>query len=45
MIFFFDKVNKLEQYNSNENVFYARQSLTNFKRDLLEIVKNLEKNQ
>lgn len=42
---FFDKVDKLEQYNSNENVFYARQSLTNFKKDLLEIVKNLEKSQ
>lgn len=40
-----DKVDTLEQYNSNENAFYARQSLTNFKKDLLEIVKNLEKSQ
>lgn len=41
----FSKVDKLEQYNSGENSFYLRKALCNFKDDLLDVIKILEKEQ
>lgn len=37
-----DKVDELEHYNSGENAFYVRQSLTDFKKELLEAIKSLK---
>lgn len=41
----FDKVDKLEQYNSDENAFNVRQLLTGFKDDLLDVLKILKNDQ
>ena len=41
----FNKLNKLEQYNSSDNSFYLRKALCNFKDDLLDVIKILEKEQ
>ena len=41
----FDKVDKLEQYNSDENSFYLRKALCNFKDDLIDVITFLKKEQ
>ena len=39
----FSKLDRFEQFNSGENSFYLRKELCNFKDDLLDVVKLLEK--
>ena len=41
----FDKVDKLEQCNSDENSFYLRKALCNFKDDLIDVITFLKKGQ